>query len=169
MENKEELKKYFDSKEYVTKIVGTDEEIDLPLINESRISTLISLITDPVNKPFKEVALLELKKEKGGELLLAAIASPKAKSNRHILVAACWESEINYSKYLSFFILLSLDTDYLVSLEAITVIENMEGPFDTKQVKDAIIKVKAHQKTISSERAILLNDLIVILEGMLLL
>ncbi|HRG39721.1 MAG TPA: hypothetical protein PK289_14420, partial [Bacteroidia bacterium] len=63
------------------------------------------------------------------------------------------------------FILLALDTNYLISLEAITTIENMEGPFVEKDVKEAIQKVKTEQKKISSERAVLLNDLIMTLEG----
>ena len=41
----------------------------------------------------------------------------------------------------------------------------MEGPFVEKDVKDAIQKVKTEQKKISSERAVLLNDLIMTLEG----
>ena len=80
-------------------------------------------------------------------------------------MAACWESEINFSKYLSFFILLALDNNYLISLEAITTIENMEGPFEEKEILEAIKKVKAEQKNIPSERAVLLNDLVMTLEG----
>ena len=76
-----------------------------------------------------------MEKEKGGDTLLVAIASPKAKDVRHLLVAACWESEINFTKYLPFFILLALDENYLISLEAITTIENMEGPFTETDVK----------------------------------
>jgi hypothetical protein len=122
-------------------------------------------LTDPANKNLKEATLLNLKKEKGGDILLLAIASPKSDKNRHLLIAACWESEINFSQYLPFFILLALDTDYLVSLEAITVISNMEGPFNNENVKEGIEKIKAIQKNITSEKAVLLNDLIDTLEG----
>lgn len=166
MENKEDFKKYFDTKNYITKIVGLgDDEMEIPAKSEDKISKLISLLTDPANKPFKEETLLNLKKNKGGDILLLAIASPKSDKNRHQLIAACWESEINFSKYLPFFLLLSLDADYLVSLEAMTVISNMEGPFDQKSVKDGIQKIKEEQKKLSSEKAVLLNDLIYTLEG----
>jgi hypothetical protein len=166
MENKDELKKYFDSKEYITTIVGAGNEVNIET-SEDKISTIISLLTDPANKDVKEETLITLKKEKGEALLLKAIASPKSKNNKHLLVAACWESEINFSKYLSFFILLALSEDYLVSLEAITTIENMEGPFNDSDVKEGIKKVKAHQKTITTEKAVLLNDLIMKLETFL--
>ena len=163
MENSDDLKKYFDSTQYITKIVG--EQAVTPPVSDDKIATLISLLTDPSNKDLKEEALITLKKEKAGEVLLQAIASPKSLPNRHLLVAACWESEINFSKYLSFFILLALDDNYLISLEAITTIENMEGPFDEKDIRESIKKVKAEQKNIPSERAVLLNDLVMTLEG----
>ncbi len=164
MDNTDNLKKYFNSKEYATTIVGNTEEVSIPVTNEDKISALISLLTDPANKDVKEEILLTLKKEKGGDTLLIAIASPKAKEVRHILVAACWESEINFSKYLPFFVLLALDDNYLISLEAITVIENMEGPFTPSDVTNAIQKIKEAKKNITNEKVVLLNDLIVTLE-----
>lgn len=166
MDNSNDLKKYFNSKEYATTIVGKETDVNLPINNsEDKITKLISLLTNPANKSVKEEALITLKKEKGGDLLLLAIASPKAKEVRHILVAACWESEINFSKYLPFFILLALDEDYLTSLEAITCIENMEGPFQEDDVKNAIKKIKEAKKIITNEKLVLLNDLVVTLEG----
>lgn len=167
MDASDALNKYFNSKEYSTTIVGQSEDVSFPVTGEDKISALISLLSDPGNKEIREEALLTLKKEKGGETLLLAIASPKAKDVRNILVAACWESEINFSKYLPFFILLALDNDYLVSLEAITTIENMEGPFTKELVKEAIKKVTAVKNDITTERQVLLNDLIDTLTGFL--
>jgi hypothetical protein len=171
MENTDEQpndpRKYFDSKEYITAVIGIDKDQNGPPVNESKISTLISLLTDPANKNIREEALITLKKEKGGELLLAAIASPKANAHRHLLVAACWESEINFSKYLPFFILLATDDNYLIALEATTTIENMEGPFEPTHITEGIKRIKEKQKSISSERVVLLNDLVATLEGYL--
>ncbi|MEO6903941.1 MAG: hypothetical protein ABI315_12450 [Bacteroidia bacterium] len=166
MDEPNDLTKYFDSNQYVTTIIGSEEEKKAEP-NEDKISTLVSLLTDPSNKVVKEQTLITLKKEKAGEVLLLAIAKPSTKTVRNLLVAACWESEINFSKYIPFFILLALDTDYLVSLEAITTIENMEGPFVKEDIKAAIKKVKEHQKKINTEQTVLLNDLIVTLENYL--
>lgn len=165
LEENNDPKKYFDSKEYTTAIIGLGKEENTVPLNEGKVSTLITLLTNPDNKLIKEEALVTLKKEKGGELLLTAIASPKAEGNRHILVAACWESEINFSKYLPFFVLLAMDDNYLISLEAITCIENMEGPFDEQHIADGIKKLKDKQKGMNSERVVLLNDLIATLQG----
>jgi hypothetical protein len=167
MENKDDLQKYFNSKEYNTTIIGRKEGDEIPEVNQDKLSSLISLLTDNTNKDIREEALIALKKNKGEELLLTAIASPKSAGKQHLLVAACWESEINFSKYLPFFILLALSDDYLVSLEAITTIENMEGPFETEHLKNGIQKVKEKQRSITTEKAVLLNDLVVTLETFL--
>lgn len=168
----EEPQNYFDPKEYLTKVIKIEnEESEGSSDNEDdskedkRILTLITLLTDPAHKSIREETLISLKKENKGELLLLAIASDASKDKRDKLIAACWESEIDFSKYLPFFILLSLDDDYLVSLEAMTVISNMSGPFESEKIKEGINKVKEKQRKISSERAVLLNDLIYTLEG----
>lgn len=166
MEINNDLEKYFNSEEYATTIIGSGEEKN-SYVNEDKITTLISLLADPANKEIKEEALVTLKKENGGELLLTAIASPKSDNNKHLLVAACWESEINFSKYLPFFILLVLSDDYFISIEAVTTIENMEGPFDDNHLKEGIKKIKEKKSTITTEKAVILNDLTNFLENFL--
>jgi len=163
MNTMNDFQKYFDNKEYVTKIVGNTDDASISDLDNDKISSLISLLTKPENRDFKEETLIILKKEKAGELLITAIK--KAKKDKAILVAACWESEINFSNHLPFFITLALDKDYLVSLEAITVISTMEGPFNTDEVKQVILKVKDEKKKLESERQVLLNDLANTLEG----
>ena len=159
MDSKDLMKKFFDPEEYITKIVGSEEN-EMPLMKGDKIAALVSLFTDPANKDVKEETLVTLKKEKAGNLLIQAIRQTKSKEKRAILVAACWESEINFSDQLLYFIDLACDTDYLVSLEAITTIDTMEGPFEKKTVEEGIKKVKKELQRLDSERKVLLNDLL---------
>lgn len=159
MENTDDLKKYFDEKQYITAIVGIDGIFDVPTVKSDKVSNLIALITDPENKELKEEALLTLKKEKGGYLLLAAIEKTKDDAKKQQLIAACWESEIDFTEHLPFFISLVMSDNYFVFLEALTVIENMEGSFVKKDLVESISKLKNHKKNISSEQLVLINDL----------
>ena len=59
----EDFKKYFDNKEYVTKIVGAEEEEANLTIANDKITSLIQLLTLSENRDFKEETLLILKKE----------------------------------------------------------------------------------------------------------
>jgi hypothetical protein len=153
-----EQEKYFDDKNYITKIIKSDDDILNEDGEDKKAKSLVELLTLPENKDFKEEALLTLKKENAGDLLIEVVK--KNKKNRAVLIAACWESEINFSKYLSFFIPYALDDDYFISLEAITVIGTMEGPFDNDEIVKAIEDVKAKQKQMNSERVVLYKDLI---------
>lgn len=159
MENQEDPKKYFDEKQYITKIVGNENEAEPEEQGTDKVSLLISLLTDPKNKEFKEEALLTLKKEKGGHLLLAAVLKTKDPVKKQQLLAACWESEIDFTSHLPFFIDVAITGDYLTALEAITIVQNMEGTFDQQHVKQAIEKIKQHKKNIQSELLVLFNDL----------
>jgi hypothetical protein len=159
MEPKEVLKKLFDPEQYVTKIIGEPGAEEVPPVKNDKIATLISLLTDPENKDVKEETLLTLKIEKAGRLLIEAIKKVKPVEKKRILVAAAWESEINFSDQLPLFIELACDADYLVSLEAITVIGTMEGPFKKEEVRQGIARVKEEQRKLNSERVVLLNDL----------
>jgi len=159
--NKEnDPKKYFNTQEYITHIVGVDKSEEETLNDEKEVTLLTSLLTDPKHKDAREETLLLLKKEKKEEFLLMAIANQKDKKLLAMLVSACWESEINMSKYLPFFVLLVLDDDFYVSLEAMTVIAEMKGPFDQVHVKQAIQKIKEEQKKLNDEKIVLLNDLL---------
>lgn len=160
METSNDEQKYFNPENYATKIIGEEQDAENENTSQDKISNLISLLTEPENKDFREEALLTLKKEKAGQLLIDAIQSKKGKKHRAQLVAACWESEIDFSSSLDFFASLACDSDYLVSLEAITVIETMEGPFENERLQNAIQKIRAHQKTLTDERQVLFNDLV---------
>jgi hypothetical protein len=166
MENSEDMKKLFDPKEYSTKIVGAEsDDHEILSTKKEKIKTLIALLTEEENKDVKEETLITLKKENAGSMLIDAIRQNRSHEKRKILIAACWESEINFSHELPLFTELACDEDYLASLEAMTVIENMEGPFEEEILEESIRKVREAQKEQKTERLVLLNDLAATLES----
>lgn len=166
--NNENLKKFFNPKEYITKLIGREEgDTSAQAEDNKEVELITTLLTDLKHKDVKEQTLLMLKKDKKEQLLLMAIAKQKENNFRHQLIAACWESEINFSKYLPFFVMLVDDSDYLVSLEAITVIQEMSGPFDKTQLSQALENVKKAKQMATTEKQVLLNDLLDTLHGFL--
>lgn len=113
--------------------------------DESVIRPIIKVL---VNHPLEEVKnaashfLFDLKDPKVLPTLISEIQNPDNKEFQRILVSACWESSINCSAYLPFFVDLAIISDYMICLECLTVIENMEGPFDTNELNIAIEKIK---------------------------
>ena len=171
-EEEEDPKKYFDPKKYATKIVSVndideadnDQNKSKPQSKEEaaelEIETIIALLTDPKHKAYKNETLSSLKKDRKEDFLLLAIAKNQNSNIQHLLVAACWEAEIDFSKYLPFFVKLVFDENYLVCIEAITVISTMEGPFDKNHVSTAIADVKNAKDLALDEKEVLYNDLL---------
>ncbi len=113
--------------------------------DDSVISPIINIL---VNHPLEDVKnaashfLFDLKDAKVLPTLISEIQNPDNKEYQRILVSACWESSMNCSAYLPFFVDLAIISDYMVCLECLTVIENMEGPFDLKELNESIEKIK---------------------------
>lgn len=124
-------KKLFNKKEYSTLIIGKEEEEKK---GKSKTEILVDLLVSNEHKDIKHDALQTLKTNNGLELLIDAIQNPKNKKHKTILVAACWEAGFDCSKYLSLFTNIALSEEFLTCLEATTVIEEMQGPFDSKEM-----------------------------------
>ncbi|HKC69262.1 MAG TPA: hypothetical protein VKG26_13585 [Bacteroidia bacterium] len=90
------------------------------------IKQLIELLGSH-NSEHKDAGLELLKNEKSVPFLLEAIKQAEHKNEKATLIAACWESGLDFKGHEAFFAELALDMDLFVSLEAITVLDNIEN------------------------------------------
>ena len=93
--------------------------------DEQAIKQLIELLGSH-NSEHKDAGLELLKNEKSVDFLIEAIGHAEHKNEKAILIAACWESGLDFKGHEAFFADLALDLDLFVSLEAITVIDSIE-------------------------------------------
>lgn len=61
---------------------------------------------------------------------------------RKILLTAIWSGKLDYSRYLSDFVALAVDGDFMEAVDCITVIENLEGPFEEQQILESQLYLK---------------------------
>jgi hypothetical protein len=129
---------YFDENNFSTLVLHS-EEFAHKHVDE--IKNLVELISSN-ERDEREEALKILKKENGAMMLLSSIASKEFREHRPKLIAACWESGLDFTEHFEFFLHLALTGDFSVSMEAVTVIENMEGkiPDDLRSI--AITKME---------------------------
>jgi hypothetical protein len=76
------------------------------------------------------------------------------------LVSCCWENGLDYTKYLSLFVDLLIENDFLVALEAFTVITNMAETIDQQLIDAEIEKLKGAIHTTAEEKKVLMLDVI---------
>ncbi len=144
-----EVKKYFDSENYSTIIVGKEEAAEA--IVKDKIANVIQLLSSKENKELKHDTLKILKEQNGLELMLKAIQKAKNPIIKQNLIAACWEAELDCSTELSFFVDQALIGDLAICIEALTVVQEMHGPFEKEELENAILKVEDGMKTFGKE------------------
>ena len=126
--------KYFDEKNYSTLIIGADKNEG----SEEENAGIAGLLIEGLKE--NKAGALRLLKEQNAQLaLLNAVDSVTDNKDRSLLVAACWESGLDFTKHFDEFMKLAGDTDPLVSLEAMTVLENIEN-FESASVLEEGIK-----------------------------
>lgn len=127
---------------------------------------LARLITKNRNREVLSAArtiFFDLKNPESVEVLKSIIDETNDKDTKQVLVAACWENGLNFSVQLPFFVDLVLDEDYLISIEAFTVIENMPGPFVNEDVQQCLDTVYSWLDGPENEGIV--NSLLEVLKG----
>lgn len=118
---------------------------NLPAKTEGKThAQLIALLTDPNNKELKDDILHVLKADNAKDVLVELIGDDAYAKHRRVLLAACWESGNDFSAYLIFFVRCAINGDYNECLEAMTVIEEMNGPFAEGTVREGLEMITPH-------------------------
>jgi len=130
--------------------------------NSSYIPVLIELLHSTDNPEIKQkiIRLLgELKYSDAIPRIVDAIQDKKYASELKELVSVCWENGLDFSQYLSLFVDLVIESEFMVAFEAFTVIENMSGKIDDAYKAEQVEKIKAAMATAPAEKMSLLEDL----------
>ena len=131
--------KLFDEKEYATLIIGS-EGMSKKDTNNADLLTL--LISSKSTREEKDEALIQLKENKAQDFIMGAIIKTKKLEHKALLVSACWETGLDFSKHFSTFIDLIGHENFAVSLEAFTVIQEMETEIEPDLLKKALAALK---------------------------
>ncbi len=155
--------KFFDSKEYTTLYLGASGAEN----GAKGIEALVDLLSNPENREVREDVLKLLRMEKKAQaLLLEAINDKQYKEQYQFLVAACWEAGIDCDNNIVLFTDIAISGDLATAIEAITVIEEMPGPFKEKDIEECIAKLGKAVKSPAPGKEELLKDLSLFMENL---
>lgn len=156
---KEDAQKYFDAKKFRTIIVGKDG-----YKSDDDLSDAITAYAEGgLSTEEREEVLKHLKASKAKKVMLEAITNAANDARRAKLITACWEIDLDCTQEFLFFVDLVCSDDFNVSLEALTVIENIENPIPEKELEQAVKKISAKIKE-KPENIDLLVDLLEIIK-----
>ncbi len=129
------------------------------LLNNSQTESLEAQIIDLISN-FKD--------KKGNEIIVQSISEiRKQKGNLRAILQACWQSQLDFRQHLALFTEIFIESDYNVSLEAFTIIENiwMDNEYENSHRELLIDSIKDNLGEMDEPKTILAKELILVLEG----
>jgi HEAT repeat protein len=115
--------------------------------SEKLIQPLVELLHDTDSDTVKQEIIqlfYDLKDSKSIPVLLDALDSEKGIPNRAILMSVFWQAGMNPSEEVDVFVRIAIEGDYMQALEALTVIENLEGPFKEETILESLLNLKSY-------------------------
>ncbi len=130
---------------------ATDIPVLLDLLHQSQNPEIKSKITGLFGN---------LKEKSAVPLIIEAIQDQKYAPELKQLVSCCWENGLDYSNYLSVFVDLLINSDFLIAFEAYTVITNMVTTIDQAKIDIEIEKLDQTMHTTTEDKKVLMLDVI---------
>jgi hypothetical protein len=146
-------KKLFNEEEYSTLIIKRD---GFNKKENSAADLIEGLLEKEITRQESEEIFLKLKENNSVELMVDAIKKAQRTEEKTILTAACWETGLDFTNHFLFFVELACYDNFLLAMEALTVVEYIEGMIDESTLTKALQIAQGNK----SKNAELLNDLI---------
>ena len=85
------------------------------------------------------------------------------------ILTSIWNSKVDYSDYLAQFVKLAAEGGFMETLECLTVIENLDGPFEEEQFFESQIALKNYldnRKSSNDEKAQLMSEIALLIKDL---
>ncbi len=137
----------------------------------SILEPMVCLLSSDISEKTKSEViefLSSLKDTDSVDEIMRILKDPAINLVRGKVLATIWNSPLNYSYYLADFVEIAVEGDFMEALECLTIIENLEGPFEERYVLESQLHLQDYAKDttpkdpkkaqIMSEIAILIKD-----------
>ena len=96
-------------------------------------------------------------------LLMEKLIEADKQLERANLLRVCWESSLDFSDYLEIFVDFLMEENFIIALEASTVIENLHGKIPKEVIQQSIHRLQAR----GEEQSFPVDDTLRYLESLL--
>jgi len=97
--------------------------------------------------------------------IIDALRDDRYKSIWNIIISACWQSNLDYSKNLDTFIVIFLKEDYITALEAFSVIEQSLPHLEEQKLGQYRDQLVTGLNKVDKDKAPLVREMIKIMEN----
>lgn len=113
------------------------------------IEPLFQFLLESSDEASKEQVLeflCNLKDSKSMLMVMDCLNQSRFRPIRKEILTTIWNSPLDYSMYLQDFVKLAVENDYLDTLECLTVIENLDGPFEERSLLESLLYLKDYHE-----------------------
>lgn len=124
--------------------------------NIAVLDELINLLKQAENKQLKKkliVLFSDIRDEDAKEVIISKLNDDSFEEVKNDLLNVVWNSKLDFSEFIADFVSLSLQGDFMRSIECLTVIENMSGPFEEHHLLEAQLYLKEYYSTQNLEKS----------------
>jgi len=107
----------------------------------------------------------EIKVQEAAPYVVAALEHAQLGNDFTPLVAACWQSSLDFSEHIPVFIRIFMDGDYQTSVEAFSVIEESIMNASPDMQKKCIKMLDGFSENVSKEKYPLFRELVKVVSG----
>lgn len=115
-----------------------NDHVVLPLL-DLYLESGSSEVKDKISK-----IILQLRSETCIDILLGALNEKKNVPIQNFIISAFWNNNWDMGDHISKLTEFAINGSFETALEALTVIENQEGPFDEELLMDAIVSTREY-------------------------
>lgn len=108
--------------------------------------------------------LSDMKDASSVPFMIEALKNRQYQSIWNEIIAACWQSGLNFSGYLDTFIMIFLEEDYLIALEAFSVIEQSIIYLEESRIEKHKNYLISRLEEVKKEKKPLVKELINIMQ-----
>ncbi len=101
--------------------------------------------------------------------IMEVLLNEEVEDFRIKILASIWNCKVDYSDYLAQFVTLAAEGGFMEALECLTVIENLDGPYEEEQFFESQIALKNYlenRKSSTDEKAQLMSEIAIIVKDL---
>lgn len=154
-DNSFDPKKLFDEEQYQTLVINRDGFSS----KQNDVADLIYVLLEKDStREEKDQIYTKLKELNASAILLESLRNSEKTDEKIKLLAACWESGIDFSDELVYFSELVCHSNFELAVEALTVAENIES-LRSDKVEQALQVLKSSKEGNADLKTALINHL----------
>jgi hypothetical protein len=109
--------------------------------------------------------LNNLKLKDATDILISALRDKRFLPVRNILLSSCWQNGLDYHEEYKLFTEILLKDDYLIAIEAFTVLENSLGDLNDSQMLEILKLLQSELPQLGEEKKILVEEMLSLIKN----